>query len=490
VFGKSLKTLSIVTRLTISYSTALILSFTLGTVILYWGLMRAINHELNLIVRDRFEAIIHSLERPDGVNRLSSHIADEWALHRTEITYFKIEDVKNKKVVVMSPDINGISAEQYFGELPSFVSSMAKGHGHKFQMAKGIFYGSAKEWTSPTGAIYRISVVISSDRENQILEQYRFSALGTLLVMTLLSILAGERLAKFSFRPLDIIIEKAKNIQASKLSERLEEKNLPKEIANLASTLNGALDRLEDSFDRLVRFSSGIAHELRTPVTNIMVQIEVVLNSNRNVEEYKDVMVSVIEESRRLTKMIDKMLLLARIEYPEQSLQIESVDLLSEIHNLVDFYLAMAEEHSLQINFAVNEGLQLMCDRSLFQRALSNLITNSINYTPEKGEISIRAYRNGNDVCVAVKDTGIGIPKADLARVFERFYRVDPSRHAAKIGGSGLGLSIVQSVMRLHSGEICIESEEKRGTTAILVFPDLSGKAGARRLNNEPNHKA
>jgi len=471
---------SIVTRLTALYAVALIVSSTFVCVILYWGLTRALRHELNLMMRDRFEAVTHTITLPDGLVRLSTRAAVEWA-HRSELTYLKIEDLSEQKVVAIAPDENGFRAEDYFVDLP-LISDLRGPRGREFLVANQMYFGAAKVLTAtgPEKHDYRVSVVISSRRENQILEQYRFSAAGTLLVMTLISVLFGGRLAKFSFRPLDKIIETTKNIQASRLSERIDVKNMPIEIANLASTLNSALDRLEESFERLARFSSGIAHELRTPMSNIMVQVEVALNSNRKVEEYKDVMVSVIEESQRLTKMIDKLLLLARIEYPEQSLQLEYMNVLPEVHNLVDFYIAMAEEQNLKISFSVTPDLQLCCDRGLFQRALSNLLTNAINYTPPNGQISVRAFRNGSQTWVSVTDTGIGIPKHDLERVFDRFYRVDPSRQSAKIGGFGLGLSIVQSVMRLHGGEVRIESEEGKGTTVTLIFLESPRPAADR----------
>jgi two-component system heavy metal sensor histidine kinase CusS len=233
------------------------------------------------------------------------------------------------------------------------------------------------------------------------------------------------------------------------------------------------LDRLEESFDRLSRFSSDIAHELRTPLQNLRGEAEVVLAKARTGLEYQDHLGSALEEYQRLASLIDSLLFLARAENPQTQIKREELDMKKELGILQEYYGPSAGESNIAVTVEAPEGLLLKVDRSLFQRAVGNLVENAMIYTPPGGSLVMEASAGEGKTLVEVSDTGKGIPADQVSKVFDRFYRVDPSRSLSS-GGSGLGLSIVKSIMDLHGGTVEIKSQEGKGTQIILSFPDVS----------------
>jgi two-component system heavy metal sensor histidine kinase CusS len=266
--------------------------------------------------------------------------------------------------------------------------------------------------------------------------------------------------------------ETAARISPSTLDERLQRLGLPSELSDLAATFNDMLDRLEDSFTRLSRFSSDIAHELRTPLQNLRGEAEVVLSKTRDAGDYREILGSSLEEYQRLSNLIDRLLFLARAENPQTQIQREELDLKKELGLLQEFYGLSAGESGIALGVEAPEGLRADLDRSLFQRAVGNLVENALKHTPSGGAVLLKTSADDGNVLVEVSDTGKGIPPEEISKVFDRFYRVDPSRSPAS-GGAGLGLSIVKSIMDLHAGTVEIRSELSQGTTVTLSFPSV-----------------
>lgn len=221
-------------------------------------------------------------------------------------------------------------------------------------------------------------------------------------------------------------------------------------------------------------FSSDIAHELRTPINNVRGEVEVALGKARSPEEYREVLGSALEECLRLSRMIDSLLFLARAEHPETQIHRESLDVGAELSAVREFYEAAASDRGVSLDLAVNPGLTAPLDRSLFQRAVGNLIENSLAYASSGGHICLAAARDLGTLRVSVSDDGCGIPAEHLPRVFDRFHRVDTAR-SQNSGGTGLGLAIVKSVATLHGGDAQIESAPGQGTRVTISFPPESG---------------
>jgi two-component system, OmpR family, heavy metal sensor histidine kinase CusS len=267
-------------------------------------------------------------------------------------------------------------------------------------------------------------------------------------------------------RPLAEMTQAAARIQPTHLNERIGAAKWPRELQSLARAFDDMLERLEDSFTRLSQFSADLAHELRTPLANIRGEAEVALTRPRDKAEYREVIESSLAECQRLSAIVDNLLFLARAEAAERKVDRISFDGRAAIEKIANYYRPLGEERHITI-ICTGEG-EVLAEPLLFDRALSNLLENSLRFTPEGGTISIAvlAARDGTEV--KVSDTGTGIPAEHLPRVFDRFYRLDPARTSQ---GAGLGLALVKSILLLHGGSAAITSEPGRGTQVTLFFP-------------------
>jgi len=230
------------------------------------------------------------------------------------------------------------------------------------------------------------------------------------------------------------------------------------------------LDRLEDSFRRLSQFSADIAHELRTPMNNMRGEAEVALSRARSVEEYREALTSCLEESVRLSDLIENLLFLARAESPGMQLKREPVQVVRDLGAICEYYEAAAAECKVTLSTRSGEEVVYPFDRSLLQRALGNLVVNALDHTPPGGAVWLSAVADRGRVRIEVSDTGCGIPAEDLPRVFDRFYRADRAR-SSQFGGVGLGLAIVKGIVTLHGGWTEVESQVGKGTRIVLSFP-------------------
>ena len=292
---------------------------------------------------------------------------------------------------------------------------------------------------------------------------WRFIA-GAMLLMGLLGWVAARR----GLAPLRAMREQAAAVTAQSLDRRLPTQAVPAELADLATTLNEMLERLEEAFRRLSDFSSDLAHELRTPISNLMMQTQVVLSRPRDADSYRDILESNAEEYERLARMVSDMLFLAKAENGLAIVYREPVDLAREVHDLFDFYEALADERTIRLEMH-GEGV-VQGDRLMLRRALNNLLSNALRHTPAGGHVAVTIVRQEGLLVLTVENTGEMIPAQHLARLFERFYRADPSRQHASGEGTGLGLAITQAILRAHEGDVRVTSQP--GSTSFgLRFP-------------------
>jgi two-component system heavy metal sensor histidine kinase CusS len=263
----------------------------------------------------------------------------------------------------------------------------------------------------------------------------------------------------------------ARHISSTNLRERILPEGYPFELASLASTFNQMLDRLEESFERISRFSADIAHDLRTPVNNIRGEAEVALARSRTAGEYREVIESFLEEAVRLSDLIGDLLFLARSESPLTHLRREPVDVSELLGGVQEYYEASAADGGVSLTTTVvDKPVIAELDRTLLQRAVGNLVSNALANTPPGGAVVMGTRADPSTICIEVSDTGVGIPAEALPKVFDRFFRVDSSRSQGS-GGTGLGLAIVQSIVQLHGGNVQIWSQPGEGTRVTLHMP-------------------
>lgn len=294
---------------------------------------------------------------------------------------------------------------------------------------------------------------------------WTFVGFAALLTATSVWLIALREMA-----PLKAIREEAERITAKRLDRRLSTDLVPEEMAGLVETLNAMLERLETAFKRLSDFSSDLAHELRTPVTNLLTETQVSLSKTRTPECYQEILISNSEELERLARMISDMLYLAKAEHDLIIPSRESIDLRGEVEGLLDFYDALASDRGVKL---VGNGMaKVEGDRLMLRRALSNLLSNAVRHTPEGNEVNVTLYEADSTAYITVTNPGEDIPNEHLERIFDRFYRVDSARQRLS-DGAGLGLAITRSIVHAHSGEIYASSAQGK-TTFKIELPRLA----------------
>lgn len=330
-------------------------------------------------------------------------------------------------------------------------------------------------WTSSSGRRYRgisalvrtnikghpaVQVVVATElaHHESFMRSFQMALWLAVGVAALLTGLLGWVAARRGLAPLKDMRQRAAGITATRLDQRLAVGSIPVELAEVAETLNGMLARLQASFDRLSDFSSDLAHELRTPVSNLLTQTQVILSKARSPEEYRDVLASNVEELERLSRTIADMLFLAKADNKLLVPHREEVDLATEAHGLFDFYDVLVEEKGIQLTCSGHAAIS--GDGLMLRRALSNLLSNAIRHTPPGGQITVSIHdSDASTVSLSVENTGETIPAENLPRLFDRFYRADTSRQHSG-DGAGLGLPIVKSIVEAHGGTIIVSSED------------------------------
>ena len=322
--------------------------------------------------------------------------------------------------------------------------------------------------TVPTGyagmPLVNVAVAVSIDHHIAFLDAFIRHLWLSIAGGALLTAALGWIAARRGLSPGREMTAVASSISASRLHDRLRVESLPPELSPLAAAFNEMLARLEDSFRRLSDFSSDLAHEFKTPLSNVMTQTEVALSRSRSPEEYREVLYSSLEECERLARTVSDMLFLAKADHGQVIPSVERIDLARELRELFEFYDAFVEERG--VNLASRGQGSIEGDRLMLRRAIGNLLSNAIGHTPPGGRVTVSIAESSGVVRLAVENPGDTIPAEHLPRLFDRFYRVDPARQRSS-GGAGLGLAITKSIVTAHGGAIAVSSTG--GITAFTV---------------------
>lgn len=462
-------------RLTAAYSLAGLSLVLLATASLYVVLRTELDRSTELFLADKLHVLRTILrEQPGDEDALREEIELESAARRYQHFYIRLLDPQGKAVLTTP----GMDEQLDLGELGRRTQhrqghsiSMTGFHGNPFRVASAPAWEGSRPAQVPRDTI---QIAIDDSQEEALLGRYRLWFWAILLGSSVLFPLLGYRIARHGIGPVEEIAETARRITSTNLRERIVAEGYPSELASLAGTFNEMLDRLEESFARISRFSADIAHDLRTPVNNIRGEVEVALSRSRTVDEYRDVLESSLEEAVRLSDLIGDLLFLARAEGPLERLNLKKVDVAGLLSCVREYYEAKASEGEITLVSAAGSGpIIAALDHALMLRAVSNLVSNAIAHTPQGGSVTLAAFGADAEIRIEVSDTGAGIPADALPRVFDRFFRVDPSRSRSS-GGTGLGLAIVQTIMTLHGGRAEITSQLGQGTSVTLRIPRLA----------------
>ena len=310
--------------------------------------------------------------------------------------------------------------------------------------------GAQAGWRAFVHNLHQSPGKLLAERE-QMLGAYRLKLWLALAAGSGLAYLLGLAVATRGLRPVRELAARAAAIDVQHLSLRLKDASELSELRALRAALNQMLERLEAGFAQLARFSEDLAHEMRTPLNNLMGQTQQALSRARSAADYQDVLVSNQEEYERLARMIDSMLFLARTE-ASSAIAREAVDLRELAGQLCEYFDGMAEERGMQLLNRMQGSIE--ADRELLRRALANLLANALRYGEAGSAITLASDVAADGIELSVHNHGAPIAPEHLPHLFDRFYRADPSRQSASGEGTGLGLAITQAIMRAHGGQI------------------------------------
>jgi two-component system heavy metal sensor histidine kinase CusS len=467
---------SMVFRLSASYAVITIALLSLFGAFLYFSLKESLQVSARNTLADKISVMRQILrERPNDQEALEEEVQWESTARQSSVYYSRLLR-EDGTLVIQSSGAAGLIPKLSLCPTPAsenrpFVET------REFRPAPERTLLVCSAWATSAGAgdaaqgkpqrfIY--TVALDTSTEQGVLHDYRNKLLLVLIGGSVISAFIGTFVARRGIRPIEEISAAAHRITANALAERVGSMAWPRELAGLATEFDAMLQRLEDSFRRLSQFSADIAHELRTPINNLMGEAEVALSRERTSGEYAKVIASSLEEYHRLAELIDSLLFLARAENADLSLQKSWFQIADELANLLSYHELAAAELGVALGFSGDA--MLFADSTLFRRAISNVVANALRHTASGGNVSVEVHPERDAVKILVRDNGTGIPAEHLPRLFDRFYRVDASRNTA-MAGTGLGLAIVKTIMDLHGGSVTIQSELGKGTLVTLVFP-------------------
>ncbi len=453
----TLTRLSLTTRLTAFYAlVSTVVLFGMG--LLVTALVEAHFDEIDQrFLSDKIDLVAdlaqHALSNDDLRQRLGEALDHHGDLH------VLVRDNKGTVLFAM-PDQR---SSQRLANIPAARTGTVSNGEHTYRVRSA----DAMRNFSPYGSL-QIVTAVDSERHAKFLNAFRQTLWLYGSAVAVLSGLLGWWAARRGLAPLDMMRNRALAVTANKLDHRMPVDAVPVEMAALAQSLNQMLERLEQDFHRLAEFSTDIAHELRTPISNLLTQTQVALAQERNAHEYRDILASNAEEFQRLARTVSEMLFLAKAENTRSLPNPETIGLADEVNSLLEFYEALADEK--RINFRLEGDGRLTGDRLMVRRAVSNLLSNALRHADAGSTIHVCIGSSQEQVTVSVSNRGPTIDPAVVPRLFDRFFRGDRSRQQADAEGAGLGLPIVAAIMRAHGGTASIRSAD-HATEASLAFP-------------------
>jgi heavy metal sensor kinase len=329
--------------------------------------------------------------------------------------------------------------------------------------------GDAREFVMPAPAGARVVVGCGTQQARSDMAGFLTAIVAAGTATLLVSLAAGWMLVDRILRPIRRMTQAAERISDSNLSERIDVGRTERELGKLAETLNGAFDRIEGAFERQTRFTADASHELRTPLSIVVANAECGLRRDRTDEEYREALGKCLRAGRRMTGVVDGLLVLARADAGATQIERRPVDLGSVVRDAVEFLAPLAQEFGVTVH-ADARSVTVAGDAERLRNAVENLVSNAIRYNRRGGRVDVGVRPDEGGAVLTVADTGVGIPAESLGRVFERFYRVDEARSRA-VGGNGLGLAIAKWVIEAHGGRIDLASEAGVGTTVTVRLP-------------------
>jgi two-component system heavy metal sensor histidine kinase CusS len=447
----------------ISFRIAILFSFSTVIILMIMGLV------IHQLVMHHFET--QDRTQLEGKIQLVENLLEQNHHNPSELNlYLKDALVGHHDLIVQ---IERPSGQIIFSSSPTALKSktlVKSKHGPwlEWKVQNKIYHGLIyKKSFDQNSAIPSAQIIVGIDTSEHLhfLNDFRRQLLYIGVIGTICLMLLGWFAAWRGLRPVQNMAKVAEGISAQHLSERLEVDNTPTELKSLAIAFNDMLDRLETAVGKLSDFSSDLAHEIRTPINNLMTQTQVCLSRSRDISTYQEILFSNLEEFERLARMVSDMLFLAKAEHGLHRANLQQVNLVKEVSALFDFYDAIAAEKGMSLK-QTGQGY-VEGDPSMLRRALNNLLSNAIKYGKSDSIIKIKCQQNSDTTELTIENESSPLSQEQLTRLFDRFYRTDASRQRVE-EGTGLGLAITKSILDVHGATIQANYENGHITFKII----------------------
>ncbi len=471
-------TVSISTRLAIAYTLSAFIMLAIITSIQYSLLTQGLEWDETQIVLDKIKMFEATL-RVHGDNQafLDHEVNLEGGAYwpgQQYTVYSRIQD-DTGRTIIETDGMDQLIPVSSFPQTMETEQDWSEAVVHYREASNGRSYFLMSAWVrsgSENGPRRLIQVAMDETGERAMIAGYQRDTFLALFLGTLLFAILGTFIARRCMRPVRDLAKTAERITADNVMSEIDTNaaRWPGELTMLAESFYHMLSRINFSYKRCSQCAEDIAHELRNPIHTLMGEAEVALSRERTPEEYRQVLESSLEEYARLSRMINELLFLARADNPYTAIERERLDIRSELEAVREFHDTQAHEQGITIS--VTGQASLDADPQMLRRAVSNLVSNALSHTPEGGVICLEIHETRGDsvVEVVVRDSGCGIKKDELPRIFDRFY-CSGHKQILPDQGTGLGLAIVKSIITLHGGSVGIDSTEGKGTTVVLRFP-------------------
>ena len=464
-----MKRIGIRTRLSLIYTGLFAAELLIFGLVFYHARMQQLNRAVNNELEEVSAGLRGYFQFPNGTPRI---IYDHNDLGQTDFIraatrFFRVYDVNSGQLVIESPEMSRIGFEVTPSQIRRLATNpvlqdRSSGQFH-IRVHNSVIRGNDHR-------LFLLQVGTSLATLDAARREFIDSFLALVPLAILLAGAGGWWITRLALRPVESLRSAAHDINIHQMDRQLPLRGADDELDHLAATFNEAFGRIQRVFEQMREFSSAIAHELRTPLTAMRGEAEVALLRARSPEEYRAVLASQIEELDKLGALVEDALVLARAEAGEMPMRLQLVDLGEVAQRVCEHLHVLATSRSLDLRAVCQDGIYVQADTHWLERIVFNLADNALKFTPDGGSIRLSVLAKGENAVFEVSDTGVGMSQASLPHIFERFYRADQAR-SREVNGAGLGLALVQTLVKAHGGSIQVESEAGRGSIFRVLFP-------------------